>query len=196
MHLFFVWQEGKFWHLGFYLEITIVAFCSEYFVFSGFAGEVWGALGYDCSTFLVPGRGRSIVYERLLSVFVLKYHLGNQSQFGFSGAANAAERGALFLRNRSRKVGEAESAWEEGNALVVLQRGNRDMEIYNDHLELDGSLSRVRTAGLRLPMAQRSPLSLSSSLGTSSASPFPRDSQEVPCSEPRQVLSAVCSFYV
>lgn len=33
--------------------------------------------------------------------------------------------------------------------------------------------------------------SLSSSLGSSSASPFPRDSQELPCSEARQVLSAV-----
>jgi len=112
MYLFFVWQEGKFLLLSFYLEITIVAFCSEYFVFSVLSGEVWGALRDGCSTFLVPERGgcQSILYERFLSVHVLKYHLGDQSQFGFSGATNAAERGVLFLRKLSRKVGEAESA--------------------------------------------------------------------------------------
>lgn len=44
----------------------------------------------------LEGGHQSTVYERFLSVFVLKYHLGDQSQFGFSGATNAAERGALF----------------------------------------------------------------------------------------------------
>lgn len=40
IYLFFIWQEGKFWHLGFYLEIKIFPFCLEYFIFSDLAGEV------------------------------------------------------------------------------------------------------------------------------------------------------------
>lgn len=114
-HLF-VW-EGKLWHLSFYPELTTVVFYSEHFIPFGFSGSSAGWLQHiPCTWGRVLGVVvQSIVYAIFLLVLVLKYHPGDQSQFGFSGAANIAERGALFLRNLSHKAGEAEHAWQEGN---------------------------------------------------------------------------------
>lgn len=103
MHLSFIWWEGKFWHLSFYPELTTAVLCSEHFISSGFSGSSAGWLQHvPCTWGRVLGVVvQSIIYEIFLTVLVLKYH---QSQFGLSGAANAAERGALSLRNLSHKV--------------------------------------------------------------------------------------------
>lgn len=108
-----VWQEGTFWHRNSHLETAITAFCSEPIIFSGSAGksgELWGMAAESAE---YPRGSASCLGK--ISVGIC-FTIGDWSQLGFCGA----ERGALSLRNLSRKVGEAESAWEEGNALLVL----------------------------------------------------------------------------